>query len=191
MPPVQELRAPMPIETDRLILRGWQQDDILPLLAICQDPEVMRFLGPLQTQHEIEEAIARQEAQRVRLGHCFWALWHKDDHELIGFCGLSLGPRDTPIEGVIEIGWRLRSDRWGKGYAREAAAASLRWGFANLDTDTIWSITVSANTRSWGLMERLGMSRHPELDFDHPDIPKDSSLRRHITYSIKRVGNSN
>jgi RimJ/RimL family protein N-acetyltransferase len=177
----------MSIETPRLILRGWQESDVLPLLAICQDPEVMRFLGPPQTLHEIEEAIANQEAQRARLGHCYWALWHKQDRELIGFCGLSLGPKDTPIEGGIDIGWRLRSDRWACGYAREAAAASLDWGFANLGTDKIWSITVPANTRSWGLMERLGMCRHPELDFDHPNVPDGSALKRHVAYSIKRV----
>jgi len=175
----------MPIETERLILRGWRQEDIPPLLAICQDPEVVRFLGQPQTPKEIEQAIARQEAQRARLGHCYWAAWDKDNRELIGFCGLSAGPAGTPIEGAIDIGWRLRSDRWGKGYAKEAAMASLAWGFANLGIKEIWSITVPANKRSWGLMERLGMRRHPTLDFDHPAVAEGSPLKRHIVYSVE------
>jgi RimJ/RimL family protein N-acetyltransferase len=178
----------MVIETERLLLRGWRGEDVEPLLAICQDPDVMRFLGPLQVREEIEQAVAHQEAQRARLGHCYWAVWHKDDQEMIGFCGLSTGPQGTPIDGRIDIGWRFRTDRWGSGFAREAAIASLGWGFANLNVNQIWSITVPANTRSWGLMERLGMRRHPELDFFHPNIPEGSPLRAHITYSIDRFG---
>lgn len=172
------------IETERLVLRGWRDEDVEPLLTICQDPAVMRYLGPPQTRDEIEQAIAHQEAQRAHLGHCYWAVWHKDAQELIGFCGLSAGPPGTPIEGLIDIGWRLRADRWGHGFAQEAAQASLKWGFKNLDINSIWSITVSANSRSWKLMERLGMRRHPELDFDHPALPQDSPLIAHITYSI-------
>lgn len=90
------------------------------------------------------------------------------------------------IEGKVEIGWRLSHDAWGQGYAREAAAASLDWGFANLDTDRIWAITTPGNIRSWGLMERLGLKRHPQLDFEHPNVADDSPLKQHITYSIAR-----
>jgi RimJ/RimL family protein N-acetyltransferase len=176
----------MILETDRLILRGWRNEDTLPLLAICQDPAVMRHLGPPQTLPEVQAAIARQEALRARLGYCYWALWHKEDRHLIGFCGLSPGPAGTPIEGAVDIGWRLRADRWGQGYAREAAEASLAWGFARPDIDEIWSITVPANQRSRGLMQRLGMSHAPERDFDHPHVPADSALRRHVAYRIGR-----
>jgi len=80
----------------------------------------------------------------------------------------------------------LREDVWGQGYAREAAEASLAWGWANLDCARIVAITVPANKRSWGLMERLGMSRRPELDFGHTLFPKGHPLHRHITYAIGR-----
>ncbi|HET8611209.1 MAG TPA: GNAT family N-acetyltransferase, partial [Sphingomonas sp.] len=93
---------------------------------------------------------------------------------------------DGPIIGEIEIGWRLREDAWGQGYAREAAEASFAWGWANLDRGQIVAITVPANERSWGLMERLGMSRRPELDFGHPLFPEGHPLHRHITYAIER-----
>ena len=80
----------------------------------------------------------------------------------------------------------LARDAWGQGYAREVARATLDWGFANLAEDTIWAITVPANIRSWGLMERLGMTRQIDMDFDHPNVPDDSPLKRHITYNIMR-----
>ena len=116
-------------------------------------------------------------------GHCFWAIERREDAALLGLCGL-LPPR-PPLEH-IEIGWRLGRAFWGKGYAREAAAASLAWGWRNLATDTIDAITVPANTRSWGLMERLGMHRVAGGDFDHPAVPDGSPLKRHILYRIAR-----
>lgn len=174
------------LETERLILREWQDADILPLLAICRDVRVMEFLGPVQEEDEIRAAIDRQRAFQAQLGHCYWAIERKDDSELLGFCGLQPEPEGTPIAGLPDIGWRLGYAHWGDGYAREAAQASLDWGFANLANEEIWAVTVLANVRSWGLMERLGMRRHPELDFDHPNVPDGSPLKRHITYSIGR-----
>jgi RimJ/RimL family protein N-acetyltransferase len=174
------------LETDRLVLRAWQDSDLLPLLAICRDPRVMEFLGPLQDEDEICAAIGRQRAHQATLGHCYWAIERKLDAEMLGFCGIQPEPEGTPVAGLPDIGWRLGFAHWGKGYAREAAQASLDWGFANLSDEAIWAITVPANARSWGLMERLGMRRHHDLDFDHPNVPDGSPLKRHITYSIAR-----
>lgn len=174
--------------TDRLILRGWRDEDHAPLLALCRDPRVMEFLGPLQSAEEVSAAIARQRAKQTAHGHCFWAVERRADGAMLGFCGLQPGPDGTPIAGRIEIGWRLAAHAWGQGYAREAAQASLDWAWAHLPADSVWAITVPANSRSWGLMERLGMRRHANLDFDHPAVPPGSPLRAHITYGIDRPG---
>ena len=93
---------------------------------------------------------------------------------------------EIEIEGEIEIGWRLTCETWGQGYAREAAAATLAWAWSNLDAPSIAAITVPANRRSWGLMERLGMRRVVDGDFDHPDLAEGDPLRRHLTYRIQR-----
>jgi len=178
--------ADFALATDRLILRGWRDEDHGALLALCRDPRVMEFLGPPLSAEQVAVAMSRWRAKQASYGHCFWAVERRADGAMLGFCGLQPGPEDTPIAGRIEIGWRLRADAWGQGYAREAAQASLAWAWTNLDTDSVWAITVPANTRSWGLMERLGMARHPDLDFGHPAVPVDSPLRRHITYSIGR-----
>ncbi len=174
------------IETERLRLRAWTDDDVAPLLAICRDPLVMEHLGPLQDEAEVRAAIARQQGLLAASGHCYWAVERKADGRMIGFCGLILEPPGMPISGEIDIGWRLASDCWGQGYAREAAEASLAWGWAHLPCARIWAITTPANMRSWGLMERIGMRPRPEYNFDHPNVPEGSPLRPHVTYSIER-----
>lgn len=172
------------IETPRLILRGWRAADIAPFHGMGQDGEVMRYLGPAMTHAQAQAAHDRMVARQAESGFCFWAMERKADAAFLGFCGLL--PGKPPIAGEIEIGWRLARHAWGQGYAREAAQASLDWGWANLATPRIAAITVSANTRSWGLMERLGMARAADGDFDHPDVPDGDPLQRHILYRIDR-----
>jgi len=178
--------ADFALPTERLMLRGWREADIAPLHAICTDPAVMTYLGPLQTRDEVAGSITRQNDVLARHGHCFWAIERRADGAMLGFCGIKPGPEGTPLHGLLEIGWRLSADAWGLGYAREAAQASLDWAFANLADPRVWAMTVLANERSRGLMTRLGMARHPDLDFDHPALPADSPLRPHIVYSIAR-----
>lgn len=173
------------IDTARLVLRGWRDGDRAALHAIASDPEVMRHLGPIPTREESDAGIDRQNALLASLGHCFWAVERRTDGLLLGFCGIKPGPADTPIAGGIEIGWRLGRSHWGQGYAREAAQASLDWGWAN-GLVAIAAMTVEGNTASRRLMDRLGMVRDAASDFDHPSLPAGSPLRAHIVYRISR-----
>jgi RimJ/RimL family protein N-acetyltransferase len=173
------------IETARLVLRGWRDEDRAPFAEMGRSPAVMRYLGAPMTDVQAAEAIARQRAFQAELGHCFWAIERKADAAFLGFCGLKPGTVG-PIAGAIEIGWRLREDAWGQGYAREAALASLDWGWAHLPATSIHAITVPANTASWGLMERIGMVRRPDMDFGHPLFEDDHPLHRHISYEARR-----
>jgi len=175
------------VQTPRLTLRSWRDADLVPFNTMCRDPEVMAHLGPLQTRDETRAAMARQQALQTERGHCFWALERRHDGEFLGFCGLKIAPEGIAgLEGAIEIGWRLRRDAWGLGYAREAAEASLAWGFADLADDRIIAITTPANVRSWGLMLRLGMVRRHDLDFAHPALAADDPLSPHITCELRR-----
>src|SRR5262249_26960444 len=103
----------------------------------------------------------------------------------LGFCGLKRAnaPGST-VTGAFEIGWRLREDAWGHGYAKEAAMASLAAGFGQFGASEIIALTVEGNAASWGLMERLGMRRRPELDY--PDDRYEPPLRDTIVYSLAR-----
>lgn len=175
------------LTTDRLHLREWREADVEPYFAMCSDPEVMQFLLPITSRDEIRAFIERQRASQAAYGSSFWAVERLEDGAFLGFCGLKPGAEGTPIEGEIEIGWRLRRDAWGRGYAKEAASACLDWAWAS-QAASVWAITVPANVRSWGLMERLGMKRHEDLDFQHPAAPPESPLYQHITYSIRNPG---
>ncbi|MCA1749908.1 MAG: GNAT family N-acetyltransferase [Sphingomonadales bacterium] len=149
-----------------------------------RDPEVMRWLGALQSRAESDAMIDRCIACDEEHGHCFWALERKSDGALLGFCGIKRVKDDgiEPDPGTPEIGWRLRSDAWGKGYAKEAAVASMDYAFDRTGADFVTAFTVPGNSASWGLMERLGMTRRADLDYWNPEwSPK---LGKGIVYRI-------
>jgi RimJ/RimL family protein N-acetyltransferase len=174
------------IETPRLILRSWREEDIDPFHAICSDPVVMETLGPLMSRDETAALIMRMNSIEAQHGHTAWAMERKADGALIGWCGLIPGAKGTPIEGKTDIGWRMASSVWGNGFATEAAIAVMTWAFDNLPDDAIWAITAVVNHRSRALMERLGMRHEAALDFDHPNVAADSPLLRHVSYRIDR-----
>jgi RimJ/RimL family protein N-acetyltransferase len=174
------------IDTPRLVLRSWRDDDREPFAEMGRDPEVMANLGPLMTREQSDAGIERIRAHDRDHGFCFWAIEERATGRFLGFCGIKPGVPDSPIAGDIEIGWRLRRDAWGQGYAKEAALAALAWGFANRPVPRIVAITVRDNVRSWGLMERLGMTRRDDLAFDHPLLAEGDRLRPHITYVMER-----
>jgi RimJ/RimL family protein N-acetyltransferase len=158
------------IETLRLRLRGWREEDVAPFIHHTNTPTVMRWLGGVMPPDQLE-AVVRDRLMRWQdeRGFTFWAVERIADDELLGFCGLKLA--DSPgstIGGWHEIGWRLREDAWGQGYAREAAEASLGHAFTALAAPRVAAITVAGNRASWTLMERLGMTRRPDLDYDDP-----------------------
>jgi RimJ/RimL family protein N-acetyltransferase len=172
------------IETDRLILREWREADIVPFLRHTNTPKVMRWLGGVlpaaEAEKPVRERLMRWQAER---GFTFWAVERKADGELLGFCGLKIADTaGSPIEGVHEVGWRLREDAWGQGYAKEAAIASLDYAFDRLGAPRVVAITCIENEGSWGLMERLGMTRRPEDDYDDPRFP---ALNPMIIYDIR------
>lgn len=165
-----------------MVLRGWRDTDREPFWAMARDPEVMRFL-PAIDRAQSDGVVERLNAAQHEHNCCFWALERKDDGHFLGFCGI-MPPRPPLTE--YEIGWRLARDAWGQGYAREAAQASMAWAWGALAAETVVAITVPGNVRSWGLMQRLGMTRDPAEDFDHPALPEGAPLRRHVLYRIHR-----
>jgi RimJ/RimL family protein N-acetyltransferase len=171
------------LETARLILRDWTEGDIEPFLRHTNTPAVMRWLGGVKSEDELRETIGRLMRWQEERGFTFWAVERKGDGEMLGFCGLKIADTPgSPIEGLYEIGWRLREDVWGQGYAKEAAVASLDFAFARLGADRVVAITFARNEMSWGLMERLGMTRRPELDYDDSRFPL---LNPTIVYDIR------
>ncbi len=173
------------IETERLRLRTWEPDDFAQFVRLTNTPAGMQYLGGVAGPDVNQALYERIQLSQQQNGFCFWITERKADGAMLGICGFKRGTTD-PVMGAMEIGWRFREDVWGQGYAREAAAACLDWSWRNVADDRIIAITVIGNAPSWGLMERLGMTRNPALDFDHPNYAEGDPLRPHITYEIGR-----
>ena len=177
------------LETARLILRDWQDDDWDPFFRHTNTPEVMRWLGGLLDETMVMDVRRRLEAYRETHGHTFWVVERKHDGghlagELLGFCGLKKSNQEGGPQGEFEVGWRFRPDSWGQGYAREAAQASLAIAFERFSAPHVIALTVEENSPSWGLMLRLGMTRRKDLDFPNDDFGPPGTVV--IAYSITR-----
>ena len=175
--------AEIRLETERLVLRDWRADDCDDFHRLHVDPQVMATLGPLMSREETAALIADLQARSDRNGgYTYWPVERREDGRVIGFCGLDRG-HVAPIEGELEIGWRLASDCWGRGYAREAALACLDYAEARFPDERIVAITTRSNAASRGLMQRIGMVHRPDMDFDYPKLDAGDPLRPHVVYS--------
>jgi len=177
-----------PVVTDRLVLRTWRATDADAFAAMGADPLVMRHYPSLMTREQSDASFARVQKHWHDRGFGFWAVETRAipgqiGGEFIGFVGMQVPRFEAHFTPCVEIGWRLRPEFWGKGYATEAARASLEFGFTTLKLREIVAMTVPANVQSIAVMERLGMQRNPADDFDNPLV--EGPLKRHILYRIQ------
>jgi RimJ/RimL family protein N-acetyltransferase len=170
--------------TDRLLLRRWRDADRAPFAAMNADPAVVEHLqGPLSRERS-DAFVDRIEAHWDEHG---WGLWAVEIPEVVPFIGfVGLWPAEFIAEDAVEVGWRLARDRWGRGYATEAASEALRFGFEEVGLREIVSFTVPQNVRSRHVMERIGLRRDPAGDFDHPRVDRVAfpHLVRHVLYRL-------
>lgn len=171
-------------ETGRLVLRDWRDEDWEPFWQHTNTPDVMRWLGGVASDDVRIAAQDRLRSYKRDHGHTFWVLERKSDCEILGFCGLKRCNQTGGPLGEMEVGWRLRPDAWGQGYAKEAATASIDLAFGQFRAEQVVALTVDANMASWGLMVRLGMERRADLDFDNADF--DPETGRIIVYALDR-----
>ena len=145
------------IETPRLILRDWKEEDIPFFARMNADPNVMEFF--------------------------LSSLSSEESYAFMGYTGLHQIAFDVDFAPGIEIGWRLAHEYWGQGYAPEAATACLEYTRNKTDIKELFSFTSLLNQRSERVMQKIGMERVRE--FDHPLVPGEHPLCRHVLYHIK------
>jgi RimJ/RimL family protein N-acetyltransferase len=182
---MREAHRPV-LRTERLILRRWRDTDLIPFAALNADARVMEFFPSRLSRTESDELAARIDDGFERRGFGAWAVEVVGGAEFIGFVGLSVPKLEASFMPCVEIMWRLDFEHWGHGYATEAARAALGFGFIELALPQLVSFTAAANQRSQRVMQRLGMIRAAEEDFDHPRLPVGHSLRRHVLYRLSR-----
>ena len=174
------------LDTARLRLRPWRDEDLAPWAALNADPEVMATIGRPLERSQSDLLAQRIRGHFDRRGFGLWAVEVPDVASFIGFIGLSIPQFEAHFTPCVEIGWRLARAEWGKGYASEGARAALAFGFERLGLAEIVSFTAVSNLRSRRVMERIGMQRRAAEDFDHPNLPEGHPLRRHVLYRIAR-----
>lgn len=182
------MRLPQELKTDRLLLRRWVPADREPFAALNADPRVTEHLPAALSRQESDALAARIEAHFDEHRFGLWAVEVPGVTPFAGFTGLSIPAFQSHFTPCVEIGWRLAAPFWGHRYASEAARAALGFGFERLGLGEIVSFTVPGNFRSRRVMQRIGMHHDPNDDFDHPALPEEHPLRRHLLYRIARPG---
>ncbi|AOJ73285.1 MULTISPECIES: GNAT family N-acetyltransferase [Burkholderia] len=183
------MSQPANIETNRLILRRWRDDDARAWAALNSDAEVIAWLGrraPM-TLADARDDIGRFDAHFDAYGFGPWAVETRADGALIGLCGLRrVLEGGHPMAPCVEIAWRQARLAWGRGYMTEAARAALADAFGDHRLAEAFAWAAATNLRSQRVMTWIGMQRAASRDFDHPALPEGHSLRRHVVYCIRR-----
>lgn len=146
-----------PLRTDRLELRPFRIDDVTAAFEFFRDPEVMHFSlnGPHPSHKPTEDFITANINRQDRLGFSIWAIIERTSDDLIGMCGLAEFGHGVP---GIELAYRLRRDRWGRGYASEAGRATVAYAFKTLGLDRLIAAVERENTPSIHVLEKCGFA---------------------------------
>jgi RimJ/RimL family protein N-acetyltransferase len=169
--------------TERLGLRRWVAGDEAVFIQMNRDPSVMEFFPRTMEPAETLAMVGRIHAFFAANGFGLYAADLLSTGEFLGFTGFTRPSFESWFTPCVEIGWRLKKEAWGRGYATEAAKACLRYGFQEIGLETIYSFTAVLNTRSERVMQKIGMQRAGE--FDHPALGQGHALKRHVLYVAK------
>ena len=172
------------IETPRLLLGGWEENDFNIFTTMNADSEVMRYF-PETYSHDLTKHLYNDiQKEFSEFGYGLYAVREKSTYRFIGFIGFHNANFESNFCPCIEIGWRLHKLFWNKGYATEGAKACLQYGFDKLNFDRIYSFTSVQNIPSQRVMQKIEMQKYG--NFDHPKVPENHPLRPHICYVIDK-----
>ena len=151
------------------------------------DPRVMEFFP---ATYDRERALITAARLRQRLdsdGYGWWIVEIKEGADFAGAVALGDVPFEAPFTPALEVGWRFAYDHWGRGYAAEAARIVLHFAFTAMERDEVVALTAAMNLRSQRVMRRLGMTRDPRDDFEHPHLEAGHRLRPHVLFRLRSV----
>lgn len=154
------MRRPAIITTKRLRLRNWQLNDVASYRKHCNTAAVMEYLGGVVPPRSVRAEVLWYQWHQAKYGFTYWVVERKRDNMLLGFCGIIILPEaSSPLYGKLEIGWRIRADKWRRGYAYEASAAVIDWAGWELAGETLYARIHRDNAASQALARKLGMRR--------------------------------
>jgi RimJ/RimL family protein N-acetyltransferase len=170
--------------SDRLGFRNWNLDDVEKMHEINSDKKVMEFFPNIPTKEQTVSFIQRMQKQFEEKGFCYFAVDKLEDNEFIGFIGLSEQTYLADFTPCVDIGWRIKSSEWNKGFATEGAKRCLDYAFDHLQLKEIYSIAPKINIRSEHIMIKIGMKK--EYEFEHPLLTENEKLRTCVLYKIQQ-----
>jgi RimJ/RimL family protein N-acetyltransferase len=173
------------IETQRLVLRQWNDADVEAWADMNADARVMEFFPDVMARERSYESAATLREALEKNGYGWFVLERKDRPGFAGIMAVDDIRHDLPFRPLREIGWRLPVESWGHGYATEAANGLLTFARETLRWPEVVAMTASINMRSRRVMERLGMTYDPAEDFNHPRVPDGMAIKRHVLYRAR------
>ena len=171
-------------QSDRLGFRNWEETDLDEMFEINSDKDVMEFFPAFPTKEQTAEFIERMNNQFLDSKFCYFAVDKLDNQEFIGFIGLSKQTYDANFTPCIDIGWRIKSSEWNKGFATEGAKKCLDYAFNDLGIEKVYSVAPKINIKSEHIMNKIGMKKLYE--FDHPLLLNDSRLKCCVLYIAEK-----
>jgi ribosomal-protein-alanine N-acetyltransferase len=172
-------------ETQRLIFRDWNEQDLIKFRVMNKDTRVMKYFTKTLTDEETDEFYNIIQDEFKNYGYGLYAVETRHDNNFIGFIGFHWANFNSQFTPCIEIGWRLKYEAWGNGYATEGAKSCLKYGFDTLGFNKINSFTSEINLTSENVMKKVGMVK--VMEFEHPNIIENNPLRKHVLYSINSI----
>jgi RimJ/RimL family protein N-acetyltransferase len=173
------------LETERLRIRPWRDDDVEPWIAMGADGRVMEFFPAAYGREQAIATSIRMRDALQRDGFGWWIIDVKDGPAFAGVVELQMVPFEAHFTPAMEVGWRLACDHWGQGYATEAARAAIAYAFNELAQTEVVAMTATINLRSQRVMQRLGMTYDPRDDFDNPLLASGHRLERHVLFRAR------
>lgn len=169
--------------SERLKFRKFDKNDNAIFYDLCSDPDVMHYFPAPLTKDQSDEFLRRLIKFDDDYGLTSWAAEEISTGHFIGFIGFLVVIMDTAIKGEIEIGWRLKKEFWGKGYATEGAKACIEYGFNNLGLNDIYAYTAVVNKSSQNIMKKLCMKY--QYNFNRPGF-ENTWLEEHVLYKVSK-----
>jgi RimJ/RimL family protein N-acetyltransferase len=174
-------------KSERLGFRNWLERDIELMSEINADKTVMEFFSGIVSKAQTIEFIEKMQQQFKEKGFCYFAVDKLENIELIGFIGMSEISFESEFTPCVDIGWRISSVEWNKGYASEGAQRCLAYAKDVLKLEKVVSIAPKINVKSERVMKKIGMEK--VLEFEHPLLINDERLRDCVLYQIRLNNN--
>ncbi|MGE8203679.1 GNAT family N-acetyltransferase [Heyndrickxia sp. NPDC080065] len=171
-------------ETERLLFRDFELKDLPEFKRMNEDSEVMRYFPKTLSHEETESFFHAIVDEWKAYGYGLFAVERKDNGEFIGFIGFHRATFEADFTPCIEIGWRLKKEAWGHGFATEGAKACLKYAETAYDFKNIYSFTAKINMPSERVMQKIGLVKIKA--FSHPKLDPNSPLSEHVLYALKK-----